>query len=232
MTPGKPEELTPLINTAEERGIRVICLDSDAPSSRRTAHISVDDVACGNLAAELLGRFVPSGSEVAVVTGALETECHRKRTKSFGHVFSKVCVGGKVVEIVEDHDDEDEAYDKCYRLLQENTTIKGLYVTTANCLPVCHVVTALSLSHKVQIVASDLFLDMKPYFDLGVIAASIYARPFTQGQLAIRLLADLLLYGHPVRPRHHIAPQVVTRSTLHLFPVFRPRKGSALDDID
>ncbi len=224
ITPGIPDQLTALIDKAEEKNIRVICLDSDSPSSHRTAMVCADSTACGQLAAELLGRFVPSRSQVAVVTGTMETQDHQARVKSFRDLFSQVCSGGKVVGIIEDHEREEESFQKCYRLLQENPKIAGLYVSTANCLPVCRAISTLNLTHKVQLLTSDLFPEMVPYFDMGIIAASIHGRPFALGRVAIQLLAELLLYGRAVQSKNYLAPHVVMKSTLHLFREIRKNR--------
>lgn len=217
ITPGNPESISPLIDEAEKRNIRVVCLASDAPLSRRTSVVCVDAEVAGSMAAELLGRFVSPGSHVAIVTGMLQTEDHRRKVASFTDLFQRICPDGQVAEVLEDHENEEEAFQKCCRMLQENKTITGVYVTTSNCLPVCRAVTTLNLSQKIKLVASDLFLEMMPYFDMGVIAASIYARPFAQGRLAVRLIMEQVIYGRRMRPKHYIVPQVVTRANMHLF---------------
>jgi LacI family transcriptional regulator len=224
ITPGNPALLTPLIDEAEDRGIRVVCVDSDAPLSRRSAAACVDAEVSGRLAAELLGRFVVPNSEVAIVTGMLLTEDHRKRVKGFSELFNQICPGGQLAEIIEAHDDEDEAFQKCHKMLQERPSIAGLYISTANCLPVCRAVSGLGLSHHVRVVASDLFPEMIPYFEKGIIAASIYARPFAEGRLAVRVLVDHILNRRQSDRDHYLAPQVVTRSTLHLFREIRKGK--------
>jgi LacI family transcriptional regulator, galactose operon repressor len=227
IVPGDTEAITPLINEAEKRNIRVVCLDSDAPLSLRTTAVCADAEVGGRLAAELLGRFVPPASEAAVVTGDLHNGDHRRRVAGFTDLFQRICPDGKVVETVEDHESEEESFQKCCRMLKMRNTIAGLYVSTANCLPVCRAVTALGLSHKIKLIASDLFLEMAPYFDMGVIAASIYARPFAQGRMAVRLLVEHLLYGRRIRSKYYVSPQVVTRSTMHLF-----REGRSLQRRD
>jgi LacI family transcriptional regulator len=230
ITPGNPALLTPLIDEAEDRGIRVVCVDSDAPLSRRSAGACVDAEASGRLAAELLGRFVAPNSEVAIVTGMLLTDDHRKRVKGFSELFNQICPGGQVAEIIEAHDDEDEAFQKCHKMLQERPSISGLYISTANCLPVCRAIFALGLSNRVKVVASDLFPEMIPYFEKGIIAASIHARPFAEGRLAVRMLVDEILNRRRPDRDHYLAPQVVTRSTLHLFREIR--KGQPEDFLE
>jgi LacI family transcriptional regulator len=65
VAPGDPQGLLPVINEAESKGIRVVCVDSDVRASSRSVLVSVDAEASGGMAAELMGRFLDSGAEVA-----------------------------------------------------------------------------------------------------------------------------------------------------------------------
>src|SRR6266581_2129266 len=69
LTAGNPKDLTPLIDDAEEKGIRVVCVSTDAPESRRSCIVCVEPSLNGGLAGELMGKLVPRGSKVAVVAG-------------------------------------------------------------------------------------------------------------------------------------------------------------------
>lgn len=231
LAPGQADVVTPMINEAEEKGIRVVCVDSDAPQSRRTAVVSVDAQVAGRIAAELLGGFGSPATHVAVVTGFLQNDDHCRRVTSFTKLFESICLNGSVVGVIEDHENEEECFQKCCRLLEKEEKISALYVTTANCLPVCRAVNTLNLSHRIKLIASDLFLEMIPYFDMGIIAASIYARPFAQGRLALRLIMDKILYGYTIRTQNYLAPQIVTRSSTHLFREAKSLRAAG-EDID
>lgn len=223
LTPGSPQEVTPVINEAERRNIRVICVDTDAPASSRSSAVCVNARMSGNVAAELLGGMLAPGSEVAVVTGMLQTEDHRKKAEGFTEAFPRFCPGGIVAEVIEAHEDEDEAFQKCFGLLERHKSLSGVYVNTANNLPVCRAIAALGLSGRLKLVTTDLYSEMRPYFEKGTIAASIYSRPYIQGELAVRLAIDHLIYGAPLPAAHYLAPHVVLRSTLHLFREMRHR---------
>ena len=69
LTAGNPSALTPLIDEAEAKGIRVVCVSTDAPSSRRSSIVCVEPSLNGGLAGELMGKLLPPGSKVAVVAG-------------------------------------------------------------------------------------------------------------------------------------------------------------------
>jgi LacI family transcriptional regulator len=62
-----------------------------------------------------------------------------------------------------------------------------------------------------------LFPDMVPWFERGTILASIYQRPYMQGQTAVRLVVDHIVSGHPFPPVCYLNPLVVLRSNLYMF---------------
>ena len=217
LTAGNPKALKPLIDEAEENGIRIVCVSTDAPESRRSSVICVEPFLNGCLAGELMGKFVPPGSDVAVVAGMLSTEDHRKKAQGFAEEFPRHCPKGKIVAVIEGHEDEDESFQKTLDLLFRVPTLAGLYVNTVNCLPVCRALGSRGLAGRVKLITTDLFAEMAPYFQKGTITASIYQQPHRQGQMAVRLLVDHLTHKVPFAPNVHLSPGVVMSSNLHLF---------------
>ncbi len=231
VTAGNPKGLTPLINAAEEKGIRVVCVSTDAPESQRSSIVCVEPRLNGCLAGELMGKFVPPGSKVAVVAGMLSAEDHRKKTDGFSEAFPRHCPGGKVISVIEGHEDEDESFQKTFDLLRHVPSIAGLYVNTVNCLPVCRALGARGLAGKVKLITTDLFLEMAPYFQKRTITASIYQQPHRQGQLAVHLMADHLTSRAPLPPALHLSPGVVMSSNLSLFREMKASDGHLRDSL-
>jgi LacI family transcriptional regulator len=229
LTAGNPTGLKPLIDEAEERGVRVICVSTDAPESRRSSIVCVEPRLNGCLAGELMGKFLPPGSNVAVVAGMLSTEDHRKKTDGFSEAFPQHCPGGEIFTVIEGHEDEEESFQKTFDLLRRAPTLAGLYVNTVNCLPVCRALGAHGLAGKVKLITTDLFAEMAPYFHKGIITASIYQQPHRQGQMAVRLLADHLTNKVPFSPTIYLSPGVVMSSNLHLFREIRLADAKAVD---
>jgi LacI family transcriptional regulator len=217
VTAGNPKGLSPLINDAEERGVRVVCVSTDAPESHRSSIVCVDPWLNGCLAGELMGKSVPPNSKVAVVAGMLKALDHRKKTDGFSDAFPRHCPGGEIVSIVEGHEEEDESFQKTFKLLGRVPTLAGLYVNTVNCLPVCRALGARGLAGKVRLITTDLFPEMAPYFQKGTISASIYQQPYRQGQIAVRLMADHLMSKASFPPTVHLGPGIVMSSNLQLF---------------
>jgi LacI family transcriptional regulator len=221
LTAGNPKDLTPLINDAEGKGIRVVCVSTDAPESRRSSVVCVEPSLNGSLAGELMGKLLPRDAKVAIVAGMLTAEDHRKKTDGFSEAFPRHCAGGEIVSVIEGHEDEDESFQKTFDLLSRVPSLAGLYVNTVNCLPVCRALEARGLAGKAKLITTDLFAEMSPYFQEGTITASIYQQPHRQGQLAVRLMADNLTNKIHFPPAVHLSPGLVMSSNLHLFREMR-----------
>ncbi|MGB8473399.1 MAG: substrate-binding domain-containing protein [Candidatus Acidiferrum sp.] len=227
ITAGNPKELTPLINEAEEKGVRVVCVSTDAPESHRSSIVCVEPFLNGCLAGELMGKFVAPGSKVGVIAGMLSTEDHRKKTDGFSEGFLRHCPEGKIVSVVEGHEDETESFQKTSDLLRRFPKLDGLYVNTVNCLPVCRALMEQGFEGKIKLITTDLFAEMAPYFQKGIITASIYQHPYRQGQIAVRLLADNLTNKAHLPPAAHLSPGVVMSTNLQLFREMRQTEAKA-----
>ena len=235
ITPGDPDCIRPLIDEAEAKNIRVVCVASDAPASSRSSVVCVDPDLGGRLAAEMMGWAVVPGAKVAVVTGMLRTEDHRKKTEGFCAMFPQYCHGGSVVEVIEGHEDNDETFQGCLDVLGRCPDIAGVYVNIVTCLPVCHALRARCLAGKVRLIATDLFEEMVPFFEKQTIHASIYQRPYVQGQTAVRLIVEHALHGRPIPAAYYLNPAIVMRSNLYLFRETRhlkpvPRQNAVAND--
>jgi LacI family transcriptional regulator len=225
VTPGNPKSATPVINRAEKQGVRVICITTDAPQSRRSSAVCVDPELNGRLAAELMAKFVAVGSEVAVITGMLGTEEHRLKAEGFCAGFKQDCTNGKIAAVVEAHESADESYRKTCELLVRHPDVSGIYVSTVNCLPVCRALNDYKRAGKVQLITTDLFPEMVTHLQRGTIRASIYQDPYLQGQLAVRMLIDHLLNGVALPPANYLNPGIVLRTNVHLFREVRGRSS-------
>jgi LacI family transcriptional regulator len=217
VTPGNPQSVTPLIDKAEKQNVRVVCLTTDAPRSRRTTFVGVDPEQSGRLAAELMAKFLPAGSTTAVITGMLATEEHRLKSDGFCAGFRRDCRGGKIAAVLEAHESEEESYRKTCQLIASHPELRGIYVSTVNCLPVCRALKDFQKTSRIQLITTDLFPEMAPHLRRGAVRASIYQDPYLQGQTAMRLLTDYLLNGTAIPKTLYLNPGIVLRTNLELF---------------
>ena len=60
--------ITPMINRAIDGGISVICVDSDAPQSKRFSYVGTDNYNAGRQGGELLGKLLDGRGEVFLLS--------------------------------------------------------------------------------------------------------------------------------------------------------------------
>jgi len=220
LVPGRPQETGALIDKAEGDNVRVVCVSTDAPETKRSSIVCVDPRLHGMIAGELMAKFVRPAAQAAIITGMLVTENHAHKAEGFEKSFLAKCPGGQVVGILEAHEDEDESFQRTYELLGNFPDLDGIYVNTVNCLPVCRALAARKVSGKVKLIATDLFREMVPLLEENVICASIHQRPYRQGRVAVATLAEHLAAGRPLRTTNYLNPGIVLHSNLHLFQDF------------
>jgi LacI family transcriptional regulator len=227
VTAGRPSEITPVIDAAEDKGIRVVCVSTDAPASKRSSIICVEPRLNGLLAGELMAKFVPAKSKVAIVTGMLRTENHARKCEGFAEAFPQFCATGRIAEVIEGHEDEEECRRKVHDLLVRVPDLAGIYVNTVNCLPVFRALEARGMSAKVKLITTDLFQEMVPYFEKRVIGASIYQRPYQQGRNAVNAIAEHLTHNVPLAPTNYLNPSIVLESNLYHFREIKQAQEAA-----
>jgi LacI family transcriptional regulator len=217
LTPGDPSVVAPLVAAAEAENVRVICITTDAPRSGRSGYVGVDPRLSGRLAAELMGKFVPAASRVAVLTGMLSAEEHLQKADGFRAGYREDCGNTGEVAVIEAHESEEECFVKTCKLIEQYPDLRGIYVSTVNCLPVCSALQQFRLAGKVALITTDLFEEMIPHLQQGTIYASIYQDPYLQGQTAVRLLAEHLVSGTAIPKTSFLNPGIVLRANVHLF---------------
>jgi LacI family transcriptional regulator len=217
VTPGDPVTIDPLIRRLTQQGTAVVCVAKDAPRTDRIAGISVDATASGGIAAELLARTIKENAFVATITGNLSTLDHTEKLRGFAATLATFAPHLTLIPVIESHERPKDAYQARLALLNHSSRPAGLYINTANSLPVLRALEEKKLLNQIQIITTDLFADFMPLVESGKILATLYQRPFTQGKLAFEALTQILLDG--VRPTAcvRLAPHIVLRSNLPLF---------------
>lgn len=216
-TPGDTSKAGPLIDELTRRGTVVLCVGSDAPRSERLASVTIDGYVAGALAAELLLHALPSACAVATITGALRVLDHAEKLRGFAATLALLGPHLSLLPVLESHDDPREAYEQARALLERHPKIQGLYISTANSLPVLKAIQEKKRAGRIRIVATDLFSELVPMIEAGEVMATLYQRPFTQGRVAIQALLRFLMEGVRPNPITRLAPHIVLRGNVAVF---------------
>lgn len=217
MTAGNPTHVEPIIRRFAERGTAVVCVASDAPRSARLASVAVDAGVSGSIAAELLGAVLQSESSVAAITGDLNTFDHAEKLRGFAAALATMAPHLSLLPAIETHESQKEAYRATLALLKRKPRPAGIYINTANSLPVLRAIDENAMWGRIKIVTTDLFVELVPLIESSRILATLYQRPFTQGKLAFETLCRYLIQNIQPESITRVAPHIVLRSNLPLF---------------
>lgn len=217
ITPGNPNRLEPAIRRFTDRGTTVVCVASDAPRTNRLASISADAATSGSIAAELFGTALQSEGSVAIITGDLNTFDHEEKLRGFAATLATIAPHLTLLPAIESHDNPREAYRAAQDLLRRKMNSIGIYINTANSVPVLRAIDENRMWGRVKLITTDLFAELVPLLESGRILATLYQRPFTQGKLALETLCRYLVDGVPPDPIIRLAPHIILRSNVHLF---------------
>lgn len=227
--PGDPAALKPLIRKAALKHIPVVCVATDAPGTDRVTAISADPFTSGAVAGELLCRLCGPRAEFAVVTGQLSTVDHAVKLTGFRKALKDLAPDTRLCDVVESHDDAAAAYRQTKEILHAWPGLRGIYVSTANSLPVLEAVEESGRAAGISVITTDLFQELVPYIRSGAVVATMYQRPFTQGRLALQALYQFVVEGRCPAPQLKLAPHVVMRSSLDLFLKWLPTEADTVE---
>jgi LacI family transcriptional regulator len=216
--PGQPDALRPWIRRASRARIPVVCVATDAPHSGRSGIVAIDTLASGAIAADLMGRFLRGreGSVGITLFDMAITE-HAEKYSAFEATLRSFYPDLHLLKAIEDHGLASEALCKCRQLFNEHRNIVGVYVTTEASVPVLRAAEDAGLLPGLTVITTDLYPDLVPHIRSGMVAATIYQRPRTQGRMAFRMLHEFLVEGSSATAQVSLAPHLVMRGNLDFF---------------
>lgn len=119
------------VNRARAKGIAVVALVSDLPSSERDHFVGVDNIAAGRTAASLMGRFVNGPGRILVITGSRLARDHLERRTGFDAVMGDEFPELEVVASIEGRDDPDLILKMLPDVFAAYPDIRGVYSSAA-----------------------------------------------------------------------------------------------------
>ena len=227
VAPGNPDHIGSTLNALARRKIPVICVASDAPRSERLASVTADAHASGAIAAEIFSRTIQKTGHLATITGELTTLDHVEKVRGFAANLAVFAPNLSLLPAIESHEQPKLAYRQTIALLSRRPYPLGIYISTANSIPVLRALEEKNVLGKIQVITTDLFPELIPYIESGKILATLYQRPFTQGKTALELLFRYLIDGVTPATLARFAPHIILRSNLALFASYLGDLGDA-----
>lgn len=182
------------INRLYDINIPVVTTNTDI-CSKRLAYVGSNYYLSGQTAAGLLGRMTFGDIYVGIVTGSSHILCHTERIAGFTGIIESCYKHVRIIETVENNDDDVESFKVVQRLLMTYPQINALYFAAAGVYGGCKAVTSMNLQEKIKIFTYDNVETTKQLVKNGIITATICQQPFVQGYKPLEILSKYLLEG-------------------------------------
>jgi ribose transport system substrate-binding protein len=189
VAPTRPDLFSGPINDAIGAGIPVICIDSDAPDSKRVLFIGTDNYQAGMESGKQMGELLKGKGRVAIITiqGQLNLE---ERLRGVNEVFKKY-PNIKITETLDDKGDPRTANDLVSPLATKKS-LDGILCLEASGGPgAAEALHRLNLGGEIPIVAMDKNPETLDFIDSKVISVTIAQKPYTMAFYGLRFLDDL-----------------------------------------
>ncbi|MEO1537974.1 MAG: LacI family DNA-binding transcriptional regulator [Pseudomonadota bacterium] len=151
---------TPSVRDAVKRvrakGIAVVALVSDLPSSERDHFVGIDNIAAGRTAARLMGRFIRREGRVLVITGSRLARDHLERRKGFDALMAEEFPNLEVVASIEGRDDPELIREMLPDIFAAYPDLRGIYSSAAGNPGLIHFLQTTGPHDDLAVVAHEL----------------------------------------------------------------------------
>ncbi|MBR5471521.1 MAG: substrate-binding domain-containing protein [Oscillibacter sp.] len=211
LVPSIQHDVMSILNAANQKNIPVVCINADSPlSSQRLFYYGPDEERAGQLAGELLGKFMNAQGHMALV-GADGTDFYRIAFRKKG-VFNQLCQYFPKIKVTQYTFPRNDFRQYLRNMLRDSPdTFSALYVPEAAFLfDSAQIIKELNLTNIV-VVGHECIGDCKQLLEEGWIHACICQETFSQGYYPVKLLYRALLNGETLKHTYHSNVNVVFR---------------------
>ena len=180
------------INTAMEKGIPVVTIDSDEEDSNRISYVGTDNVLAGQVAgAEMINQIGKDGN-VAIVIGGKDVKNQKERVEGFTNYLTS----NSNLKIV-DQDSSDamllEAEIITRKILNRNDKVNALFCTSAlDGIGAAKAIQELNDKGKIKIICFDDLEETLSNIKNDLVAATVVQKSDEMGYKAVNVIMDKL----------------------------------------
>jgi ribose transport system substrate-binding protein len=183
--------LVPVVHDAMKAGIKVITFDAPAPSSEALEYIGTDNEAAGFAAGKKMGEVMGGKGNIVILQGGLGATNLNLRTKGFKAALAKSAPGVKVLEVVNENGDFNEATNKTEAVLQTYPDLTAIFSVSAEGAPAAaQVLKQQGKAGKILVAGFDDLKDTLEGIKDGSVSFCLVQKTFKMGWLSIEALLD------------------------------------------
>jgi ribose transport system substrate-binding protein len=175
------------IDSAVDKGVPVVCFDSDAPESKRLAYFGTDDKECGKQIAQELARAMGEKGTVAILAGNQTAPNLQRRVAAVREEMENH-PNIKVLDAYYHRETPQDAVNKLEEVQRTNPQITGWAMVGGWPLFTQHALD--NVAGRAKVVAVDALRAQIPYVKTGQVEVLLAQSVYDWGYKSVTILAE------------------------------------------
>ncbi|MGL4810196.1 MAG: LacI family DNA-binding transcriptional regulator [Beijerinckiaceae bacterium] len=203
------------IDSLVKRGLPVVTLVSDAPSSGRLHYVGIDNPAAGRTAASLMGRFLAGKQgKIGLIVGSMGLRDHAERCFGFQQVISGEYPGLAVLPVFEGRDNDARNAALVSEILGSHPDVIGLYNAGAGNEGIAQAINRHQRARTLTWIAHELTEGARQWLLSGIAAAIINQDAGHEARSAARILMAQCDNAPILRDQERIRIEIFLRDNM------------------
>ncbi|MFZ5967537.1 MAG: LacI family DNA-binding transcriptional regulator [Bacillota bacterium] len=214
LSPLEEESVKAALKEVQNKNIRVIAFNTDITDVEKLCFVGQNLIRSGRVAGELMGKVLPAGGKVAVLTSLAKIKALKERVEGFKQIVETEYPSLEVIELKENIWNNEAAYVKTLELLKEHPDLKGIYITGRGIEGVGKALDQLDRK-EIKFICFDMAEETVNLIKKKIVDFTITQEPFDQGYLPIKILFDYFYKNQePSSQQVYTKLQIITKENI------------------
>jgi LacI family transcriptional regulator len=189
------------LNRISKDNVKVVTYNTDIADTDRMCFVGQNLKKSGRVAGDLVGKLLPDGGKVLVISGPEKIKALCERIEGFREVIGSEYPKIAIDAIIHNIDDDEHSYTCTVDILRKCKYLSAIYITARGIAGVCRAVRE-SDKKNIKIVCFDKIKETVDLINEKIIDFTITQEPFMQGYLPIKILFDYFFHNKMPADEH------------------------------
>ena len=182
------------LNKLTVEGIKIVTFNTDITGIERMCFVGQDLRKSGRVAGDLIGKLLPEGGNVLVITGPGALTALQERVAGFMEIIENEYPKVKIASIIPDIQSNEASYLQTREFLKNQDSINAVYITGRGIGGAGRAIKELGKGH-IKFVCFDKIPETVELIKDKIVDFTITQEPVMQGYMPIKILFDYFFYN-------------------------------------
>lgn len=202
------------LNTLIEDKMAIVTFNSKVSGCNDLCFVGQDHYKGGRTAAGLMGRICSHDASIGVIISSMHLSCHQDRLMGFREKLMETYPNIKIVEIQENLDRGETAYNITKEYLAKYPELQGIYLTSGGIFGIGQALAEVNKETDIRVICHDVIDNTFELLSNGTVDFAIGQNPTQQGYLLVKTLFDYLIKRQTPDKIIDIPIQIFTDETI------------------